>query len=97
MRSRTTAMPADLSGKTVVTNTVTASNVDELRDRHLARLVTTTPQLGGRSFGTNVMEAALLAILGKRWEEVTDEDYRAVLTQLDFRPHVQELVAHAAT
>ncbi len=90
-------MPPDLSGKTVVTNTVTASNVDELRDRHLARLVTTTPQLGGRSFGTNVMEAALLAILGKRWEEVTDEDYRAVLTQLDFRPHVQELVAHAAT
>ncbi|MDQ6766644.1 MAG: quinate 5-dehydrogenase [Candidatus Eremiobacteraeota bacterium] len=90
-------MPDDLSGKTIITNTVTAHNVDELRDRRLARLVTTTPNLDGRSFGTNVMEAALLAILGKRWEDVSEADYRALLTRLNFRPHVHDLVAHAAT
>jgi len=90
-------MPDDLSGKTIITNTVTQHNVDELRDRHVARLVTTTPNLGGRSFGTNVMEAAMLAILGKRWDEVTDGDYRALLARLDFRPYVSDLVAHAAT
>jgi hypothetical protein len=90
-------MPADLSGKTIITNTVTAQNIDELRSRHLGRLVTTTPQLGGRSFGTNVMEAALLAILGKRWEDVTEKDYRDLLARLEFRPHVQDFVAHAAT
>jgi hypothetical protein len=90
-------MPDDLSGKTIITNTVTEHNVDELRSRHLARLVTTTPNLGGRSFGTNVMEAALLAILGKRWEDVSDADYRALLARLDFRPYVHDLVAHATT
>jgi hypothetical protein len=90
-------MPDDLGGKTIITNTVTSHNVDELRDRHVARLVTTTPNLGGRSFGTNVMEAALLAILSKRWEDVTDADYRALLARLDFHPHVQDLVAHATT
>jgi hypothetical protein len=90
-------MPADLSGKTIVTNTVTTHNVDELRERHVARLVTTTPQFDGRSFGTNVMEAALLAILGKRWADVTEDDYRTVLARLQFRPHVQDLVAHATT
>ena len=90
-------MPDDLGGKTIITNTVTAHNVDELRARHVARLVTTTPNLGGRSFGTNVMEAALLAILGKRWDEVSDTDYRALLARLDFRPYVVDLVAHAAT
>lgn len=90
-------MPDDLSGKTIITNTVTAHNVDELRVRHVARLVTTTPNLDGRSFGTNVMEAAMLAILGKRWDEVTDHDYRALLARLDFRPYVNDLVAHATT
>ena len=90
-------MPDDLSGKTIVTNTVTARNIEELRSRNVARLVTTTPNLGGRSFGTNVMEAALLAILGKRWEDVTESDYRSVLARLDFHPHVQDLVTHAAT
>ena len=37
----------------------------------LHTLVTTTPDFGGRSFGTNVVEAALLALLGKTWAEVT--------------------------
>ena len=90
-------MPDDLGGKTIITNTVTAHNVDELRARNLARLITTTPNLGGRSFGTNVMEAALIAILGKRWADVSEDDYRALLARLDFRPHVLDLVAHATT
>jgi hypothetical protein len=90
-------MPPDLSGKTIITNTVTEQNIEELRSRHVVRLVTTTPQLGGRSFGTNVMEAALLAILGKRWQDVTEKDYRDLLGRLEFRPHVQDFVAHATT
>jgi hypothetical protein len=90
-------MPDDLSGKTIITNTVTPANVDELRERHVARLITTTPNLGGRSFGTNVMEAALLAIMGKRWEEVSETDYRQLLKRLDFHPHVRDLVAAVKT
>ena len=60
-------MPERLEGKTILTNTVTAQNIEELRERGVRRLVTTTPDFGGRSFGTNVLEAALLARLGKRW------------------------------
>lgn len=90
-------MPADMSGKTIITNTVTAHNAQELRERNVSRLITTTPNLGGRSFGTNVMEAALLAMLGKRWEDVTEADYRGLLAKLNFKPHVQDLAAHAAT
>ncbi|MDQ6824499.1 MAG: quinate 5-dehydrogenase [Candidatus Eremiobacteraeota bacterium] len=84
-------MPDDLKGKTIITNTVTQQNVAELQQRGVDRLVTSTPSLEGRSFGTNVMEAALLAILGKRWEDVGESDYRALLDRLDFKPHVQEL------
>jgi hypothetical protein len=84
-------MPDDMRGKIVLTNTVTQKNVDELRERGVARLITSTPNLGGRSFGTNVMEAALLAHLGKRWDEVVESDYLSLLRRLDFRPRIEEL------
>jgi hypothetical protein len=81
-------MPDRLDGKTILTNTVTAKDVDFLRERGIARLVTTTPDFGGRSFGTNVVEAALVALLGKRWNEVTEDDYERLLRDLDLRPRV---------
>ncbi len=89
-------MPDELSGKTVMTNTVTQANVEELRSRGAARLITTTPNLGGRSFGTNVIEAALLALLGKRQDEVGPSEYRALVERLQFRPHVVDLATTAS-
>jgi hypothetical protein len=84
-------MPERLEGKTVLTNTVTASDVAFLRERGIARLVTTTPDFGGRSFGTNVVEAALVALLGKPWSDVTEDDYTTLLRKLDLRPRVIEM------
>lgn len=84
-------MPERLEGKTILTNTVTVQNIEELRERGVRRLVTTTPDFGGRSFGTNVLEAALLALLGKRWEEVVPSDYEGLMAALKLRPRVIEL------
>ena len=84
-------MPDDLNGKTILTNTVTAKDVEELRERGVTRLITTTPDFDGRSFGTNVVEAALIAIVGKRWADVTAEDYAHVLCELHLKPRVIEL------
>jgi len=86
-------MPDRLDGKTILTNTVTAGDVDFLRERGIARLITTTPDFGGRSFGTNVIEAALVALLGKRWADVTEGDYQDLLHRLDLRPRVIEFQA----
>jgi hypothetical protein len=81
-------MPDRLDGKIVLTNTVTQANLDELRDRGVKMVITTTPDFGGRSFGTNVVEAALLALLGKKWEDVSAADYERVLHDLHLRPRV---------
>jgi hypothetical protein len=89
-------MPARLDGKLVLTNTLTERDIDELRSRGVARLVTTTPNFGGRSFGTNVLEAALLASLGKRWEDVTPEDYANSLARMELRPRVLDFAATRA-
>jgi len=84
-------MPARLDGKMLLTNTLTARDIEELRSRGVATLVTTTPDFAGRSFGTNVVEAVLIALLGKAWAEVTDADYAHMLAEMRLRPRVIDL------
>ena len=81
-------MPDNLEGKGILTNTVTAQDLEELKKRKVAWLVTTTPELEGRSFGTNVLEAALLAILGKKWEDVQPEDYLQLIREAKLLPRI---------
>ncbi len=83
-------MPDDLSGKTIITNTTTSDNVELLRQRGVSRVITTTPRYEGRSFGTNVMEAALTAYAGQG-RPLTDAELNALIDQLDLRPSVQSL------
>ena len=84
-------MPDRLDGKLILTNTVTARDVEDLRARGAARLVTSTPDFGGRSFGTNVVEAALVAFLGKRPEDIDAADYQQAIARLALRPRVVDL------
>jgi hypothetical protein len=88
-------MPDRLDGKLVLTNTLTERDQNELQRRGVAQLVTTTPDFGGRSFGTNVVEAALLVLLGKRWEDVSASDYEALVSELQLRPRVLDFSATA--
>ena len=60
-----THMPDRLDGKVIVTNTTTAADVELVRGRGARALITSTPRINGRSFGTNVIEAALTAIADK--------------------------------
>ena len=84
-------MPDDLTGKIVVTNTTTAKNVEELKKRNLHILVTVTPRLEGRSFGTNVMEATLLALMDKPQSEVTDADFLDLIERIPLEPNIEVL------
>jgi hypothetical protein len=83
-------MPDDLTGKVIVTNTTTPEDVEIFRKAGVKYLVTTTPVLDGRSFGTNMMEAALVAVSGKgrplTWPELTE-----MIDLLGFEPQLQEL------
>jgi hypothetical protein len=84
-------MPPKLDGKVIVTNTVTAADVEELRQRGVTTLVTSTPEFSGRSFGTNVMEALLVSFSGKKPDELQTMDYLQLLDQLNFKPRVVTL------
>jgi hypothetical protein len=86
-------MPDRLDGKLVLTNTVTARDVEDLRARGVATLVTTTPDFMGRSFGTNVVEAALIALLGKTTADVTESEYAGLIAALGLRPRIVHFAA----
>jgi len=83
-------MPDDMNGKIVVTNTTTTEDVALFKKCGVKYLVTTTPVLEGRSFGTNMMESALIAISGKK-RVLTADEYNAMLDKLGFEPTLQEL------
>lgn len=90
-------MPERMDGKVILTNTVTAADVDEMRRRGVSMLITTTPNLGGRSFGTNLMEGLIVASAGKRWEDMTPTDYESWLDRIGFVPRVERFHHAAAT
>ncbi len=83
-------MPERLEGKVIATNTTTPADVDTFRQAGVRYLVTSTPVLDGRSFGTNMMEAALIAVSGKK-RKLTRAEILELLDRLGFEPQIQEL------
>lgn len=87
-------MPERMDGKIVLTQSSRASEVELLRQRGVRLLITTTPAIGGDAFATNVMEAALVALLGKHPRDLTPSDYLGKLGELGWRPSVIPLTAN---
>lgn len=79
-------MPQRLEGKVIFTNTVTPKDKELLRERGVRYLITTTPELEGRSFGTNVLEGFLIAMKDKKLPQESDEKF---LERIGFKPRVE--------
>lgn len=82
--------PDDISGKMIVTNTTTPDDVAFLKERGAKYLVTTTPVLDGRSFGTNMFEAALVAAAGKN-RVLSNEELNQIIADLNITAQIQDL------
>lgn len=83
-------IPDNLAGKVIATNTTTPEDVALFTKIGIKYLVTSTPVIQGRSFGTNMMEAALIAVSGKN-RKLTIEELNNLLDELGFEPQLQEL------
>jgi len=90
-------MPDNLPGRIIVTNTTTPADIDLFRSAGIKYVFTTTPVLDGRSFGTNMMEAALIAATGRK--EPVDysnpgsyfSELQALVDQIGMEPQLMEL------
>ncbi len=93
----THAMPDLLSGKIIVTNTTTPEDRDLFCRAGVKYLITTTPLFDGRTFGTNMIEAGLVAALGynKPVDYANADAYfkmmRQAVDQLQLKPQIIEL------
>jgi len=90
-------MPEKLPGRVIITNTTTPADQDFFREAGIKHLITTTPIIDGRSFGTNMIEAAIIAALGRK-EPVNYAQpgnyfklMEEVIEQIPLIPQVKEL------
>ncbi|HHU64137.1 MAG TPA: quinate 5-dehydrogenase [Clostridiales bacterium] len=84
-------MPQRLNGKVIITNTVTLDDINTLKERGVRMLITSTPNIKGRSFGTNVIEAILISLLGKMPHQATQRHYDMLLKKVGFGHRVEYL------
>lgn len=78
----------ELGGKTVLTATVTEERLRELGDKGVNMVVDYTPQLFDTVVGVNIIEAMILAALGKKAGGITDDDYLEIITSLGIEPRI---------
>lgn len=83
-------MPERLDGKLIVTNTTTDADMEAFRSRGVRYVMTTTPRMEGRSFGTNMLEAALTAVAGKG-RALNYDELNEMLNELNIQPTVHDL------
>lgn len=74
-----------LDGKIIITNTVTEKDIEFLKAKGIKTLITSTPDLSGRSFGTNVMEAVFLSLSGHKLDDVTSDIYNDLITRSELK------------
>jgi hypothetical protein len=84
-------LPEKLPGKVIITNTTTQEDLVLLKQRGISKVITTTPDMGGRSFGTNVIEALIVSIIGKPLKQIKPENYYEMLKELNMKPGVIDL------
>lgn len=84
-------MPDTLPGKGILTTTTRPSTIEEYKAAGVKWVATTTPAMDGVSGGTNLMEAALVAVLGRPIADITRDDYRACIKDLGWHGSFQEL------
>jgi len=78
-------LPEKVAGKGIVTNTTRPQSMARFRAAGISWVATTTPEMDGLSGGTNLMEAALVALMEKPLAEITPEDYEHWAERLGWR------------
>lgn len=83
--------PDKLRRKTVITQTLREADYDWLKTTDAKQVIATTPMMDGGTFATNVMEGVIVAMLGKRPEDIQPTEYLDVLERLEWEPTATEL------
>jgi hypothetical protein len=84
-------LPENLAGKVILTNTTTAEDRELLKERGLDFVVTTTPVIDGRSFGMNVLEGLIVALIRQAGDMPSDSSIAIFINKLGLKPNIDQL------
>ncbi|MBO4548605.1 MAG: quinate 5-dehydrogenase [Abditibacteriota bacterium] len=87
-KHRPPAVSGALQNKVILTNTLTEEDAKDLEERGVRLIISSTPQLCGRNFGTNVLEGIITVLLGKSIYSAAEEELTGVLDRLGWKPSI---------
>ena len=78
----------ELGGKTIITSCAYDDRVTFLQERGVDVVIDTAPKVLEKVVGLNVLEAMMLAALGKKQDQITDDDLLEVISDQHMAPRV---------
>jgi predicted amino acid dehydrogenase len=78
----------ELGKKIVITSTVYDARVDFLRKRGVDMIIDNTPRILERVVGVNVLEAMIIAALGKPSAKITDDEFMEIISDQHLEPKI---------
>ncbi|PID41814.1 MAG: dehydrogenase [Gammaproteobacteria bacterium] len=77
-----------LSGKTLITSTISDYYLEEFKKANVNLVVDVTPNLFEKVVGVNILEAMIMGALDIPAEELSHEDLHEILRELDIKPRL---------
>ncbi|MBK8971487.1 MAG: dehydrogenase [Hahellaceae bacterium] len=77
-----------LSGKTLITSTVTDEHMKLFKEAEVNLAIDVTPQLFDQVVGLNVLDAMILAALDISTDELSSLDYQDIIKELNIKPRL---------
>ena len=78
----------ELAGKTIITSAANDQRIAAFADKGVHMVVDGAPHLFGQVLGPNLLDAMILAATGQQPGEIADDDYLAIIGELQLKPRV---------
>jgi predicted amino acid dehydrogenase len=79
---------SNLNGKTLITSAIDEERLAFFTQCKVNLVIDVSPKLFEKVVAINTLEAMILAVLEKPMEEVSDDDFDEILTELDIKPRL---------
>ncbi len=78
----------ELAAKTIVTSTVNDERMERFRQAGVHLVIDAAPLLAGHALAPDMLDAMLLAATGRPLSEILDDDYLAMIAELQLEPRI---------
>ncbi len=78
----------ELAGKTIITSTVNDERIAQFRDKGVNMVIDGSPFMFDHVLGPNLLDAMIVAATGKSPDEILEDDYLGIITELQMKPRI---------